>query len=404
MGKLSVALISYYNYLGKKKSSDKPVGNMTATSHDDARTKAENLADARLKKIAKAAIKLNDEFYEHYFTRLSYEDEVGGRLRQRAYNTIHQADTDSAVPLDQIPKPENRSFFELGDYYILKLFRNDSPEGLKKEELSKFAKQEFSNKTKIENFYTIMPNAEKGTTINKNITVYKAILDSTIYNSIKDNDGNFDGLTLEKFEIPNEYSKFIEKFRKGKEGFSESEAVKYEEILKALETRNAYNKAQQKGSATTVNKEDIDLFDLSNDGFLNRGDISAMELFFEMKKNPKLTEKLSNTQKEDWDNYDKLKSISDIKNDKQLRNTFDFNGDGNVNGNDYTLFKKIIQNSDKFDLDGNKITDATEKELLKEYFQAILQRVSNTEEYRTNVENIMGGKKQLNYLQNKLSH
>ncbi|MCR4880750.1 MAG: hypothetical protein K6A44_02205 [bacterium] len=378
----------------------------TAQNHDDARSQAERTADKRLEKIAYKAIEINDRFTDNYFNmdvsmplQGAYEDVCGGYLRQRAYNTLHQAKTHEAVKPGELPDAKTSRFMEKFDAFVFGLMKgkNMPTEGFTAGQLSSLARYTFQGNPTLHRLYMVPAKSNAD-----NVAIYEAIIKSENYNAIADEKNKFNGFQLNSYEIPKEYQSFVGEYLSGRESLSETEAARFIEITKALESVNAYNKPQQHDSAVTVKKEDIDFFDTSGDCLLNRGDVSAIELFLKAGTDREIQEALLASKKEDWNNLSFLKTVSKSKNDKTTKNLFDLNGDGNADEQDYELYQNILRNPCKTDINADGFVDGKDVALINEYFKAILERVKESETYRQNFEKIAGGKEYVNRLQKKL--
>ncbi len=387
-------------------TNNEPVCIFEAQNHDDARAQAEKTADKRLEKIAYKAIKLNDKFTDNYFNmdvsmpiQGAYDDVAGGYLRQRAQNTLQHTKTHEEITPGEAPTPPTSRISEKFDAFVFGIIKGKTKplDGFTPNQLSMLANYTFQGATVIHRLYTVPPKGPSD-----NVAVYEAIINSEKYNSISDERGNFKGLQLNSYEIPKEYQSFVNEFVHGRENLSASEAKRLVDIAKALETVNAYEKPQQHGSARGVKKEDVDFFDMTNDGYLNRGDVSALELFLKSETDPEIKTLLRTAQKEDWNNLTFLKTISKSKNDKATKNLFDLNGDGNADEQDYELYQRMIKNPHKFDINGDNFVDEKDIALINEYFKAILARAKEAATYRQNLEEIAGGKTYVERLQKKL--
>lgn len=383
-------------------NGDATVSIFSAKDHDEARQLAERIADERLERLARKAIDINDEHSDKYWefwklfipaARLNgkWDGElVGGKLKQKAYNTLVQIKTNTPVDPLNIPK-FTRDINQIMDGGL-----GRKSCSLSKTEISKLAKEVFGSVGgKRQVLFTIIPED-----MYANISVYKANIDSAKYDSLPDERGNFTGLELKSYEMPKAYKTLVQTLVDGKKNMSGKETRKFLETVKALETTNAFRKSQQKGSAN-AKKEDVDIFDLSGDGLLNRGDISAIELFIKMETNAEFKRNLLALKDEDWTSLKALRDVSGLT-DKNARELFDLDGNGNVNQKDLDFCKKLYSNINKFDINGDEFVDAQDITLLKEYFKAILQRAKEDKVFRRNTEEIVGTPIQMENLQKKI--
>lgn len=372
---------------------------------DEARLEAERKANERLEKTAKAAISINDYFTDNYFNISIYKsiinafpDVLGGRLRQRACNTYQHINTHKDIRATDVKKPKDFRFTE----WLDSIGKSTETNGLTPDQIISFSRFAFGgkDKTEIRRLYTTEP--QKSDT---NISICEAVINSEQYNALKDDNDNFKGFNFYSYTIPKEYQPFVDKFLENKKEISGREAIRLVNIFQALKTLTAYDNTEQQTN-NSASLEDVDFFDLSGDGLLNRGDVSALELFLLSESDIEIKSALETSQKEDWNDLIYLKKISKLPNQKITKNIFDLNGDGNADEKDFSLYKNIepdINNPNKLDINNDGYIDKTDVDLINCYFKAVLSMITNAKIFRENTEQIAGGKERLDILEKKIN-
>lgn len=323
-----------------------------------------------------------------FITISSLIELIGGKSKSKAANSKFAANVKdkSKIDFDVAPGPKTDLIEKAGKLLV----SSTGAEVLSEKDLKKNAAKVLDPKdTHTRGIYFV--DTKNDNQKAENLLIVDAQINSAEYDGLSEK-----GIKKQAFEIPTEYSDFVKKYLSSKE-ISKAQSDKFIEIIKALQTDGEYSSTQ--ATAHDGRKEDTDIFDLSNDGYLNYGDINALKLYAHIKNANLSAEIIEKLQDENnWTLDDKkLTSITQLAQDDCF-DLFDLNGDGNIDKNDFALFKEMNKNHTKFDINADQKIDNQDIALITEYFNAIIKRYNNKGEFLENTEEIMGGKNKMNIL------
>ena len=311
----------------------------------------------------------------------------GGGLKRKAGYTKYASSVKDKSDIDLSQAPELKSDFieKAGKIAV----STDNPVPLSKEEIAKYAQEALgAGNVRTRGLYCVKSKNDNQKA--ENILIGDATINSDEYDGISQ-----DGIKKATYEIPVEYTKFVEKFlNSGK--LSAKQADKFIQIVKALQTDGVFSN-EQKINTTDNQQEDIEFFDLSGDGMLNYGDISAIKLQAGLHNGAISQEqKALLNDKNRWDT-NKLSKLLGITQDNCL-DMFDLNGDGNIDEIDYKIYQDMDKNAEKYDINSDGKVDNKDVDLTTGYFKAIMDRYNSKGEFLENTIKIMGGKDKMEIL------
>ncbi|MCR4880751.1 MAG: hypothetical protein K6A44_02210 [bacterium] len=311
----------------------------------------------------------------------------GGNTKRKAGYTKYASSVKDKSNMDLSLAPELKSdFIEKAGKIAISA---DNPAPLSKDDISKYAPDVLGKdnvRTRELYFVTSKSDNQKA----ENLLIADATINSEEYDGLSE-----EGIQKETYEIPVEYTQFVKEYlNNGK--LTAKQADRFVEIVKAMQTDGVFSK-EQNTKANDGRKEDLDIFDLSGDGNLNYGDISAIKYQAAIQNGVISQEHQALlNDKNQWDT-NKLSKLIGLTQDNCFE-LFDLNGDGNIDETDYNLYQNINKNSDKYDINADGKIDENDVVLTIGYFKAIMDRYNNKGEFLENTISIMGGKDRMDIL------